>query len=240
MKTYAFDLDNTLCWTDGNDYKNSIPNTNRIGAVNNLYWTGNKIKIYTARGMGAFEGDLEKIERNYGDLTRNQLKEWGLEYSELIFGKESYDFIIDDKAIAPKDFFDPTVGIMAGAFDVIHPGYILAFKECKKYVEELVIALHDDQSLEKGKLKPILYLEERREIMYSISFVDQIVTYSTEEELEQLILKYQPNVRFLGDDYKEKKITGDFGFIRKIYLDRSHNWSTTKFKELIQKQMNEK
>lgn len=240
MKTIAFDLDNTLCRTNGNDYINSYPISHRIKKVNEMYDDGDYIKIYTARGMGSFRKNLKLVEYNYKELTEKQLRQWGVKYHELVFGKESYDLLVDDKAVNSDFFFPPRIGLIAGAFDVIHPGYVRAFNECKNYCEYLIVALHNDPSVENGKLKPILDIEERKDILNAIKFVDEIVLYSTEQELSETILSKMPAYRFLGDDYKNKEITGDFEFIEKIYLDRSHNWSTTKFKTLIQKQLNEK
>ena len=48
-------------------------------------------------------------------------------------------------------------GVIAGNFDVIHPGYIHLFNQCKKHCDKLLIFLHEDPSLERSqKLKPIL------------------------------------------------------------------------------------
>ena len=53
------------------------------------------------------------------------------------------------------------VGVIAGNFDVIHPGYIFMFNECKKHCDTLLLLLHDDPSIERpDKIKPILSLEE--------------------------------------------------------------------------------
>ena len=60
-------------------------------------------------------------------------------------------------------------GFTAGNFDVIHPGYIKLFNECYQNCDHLTILLHSDPSIERpSKLKPILTLEERIEILESI------------------------------------------------------------------------
>jgi len=125
-------------------------------------------------------------------------------------------------------------GVIAGNFDVIHPGYIKMFKECKENSEEFIILLHTDPSIERPeKLKPILSVEERDEILMSIKYIDNIFTYTYERDLVELLEMLKPNVRFLGDDYKGKSFTGSHLNIPIHYLDRSHGWSTTKFKKLI-------
>ena len=130
-------------------------------------------------------------------------------------------------------------GIIAGNFDVIHPGYIAMFKECKSYCEEFIIFLHTDPSIERPeKLKPVLSVKDRDEMLMSIKYIDNVFTYTYESDLINLLKLIQPDIRFLGDDYKGKTYTGFELDIPIHYLDRSHGWSTTKFKEEIAKTLN--
>lgn len=127
-------------------------------------------------------------------------------------------------------------GVIAGNFDVIHPGYIAMFKECKANCDEFLVLLHSDPSIERPeKIKPILSVQERDEMLMSIKYIDNVFVYDTEADLINLLGLIRPNIRFLGDDYKGKKYTGDHLGIPVHYLDRSHGWSTTKFKKLIAK-----
>lgn len=126
------------------------------------------------------------------------------------------------------------IGIIAGNFDVIHPGYIHMFNECKNYCDILIVLLQTDPSVERAeKLKPILTIDERKLILKSLNQVDGIFTYTKEKELHKLISDLAPNIRFLGDDYINKSFTGDELDIPIHFLDRSHGWSTTKFKKLL-------
>lgn len=128
------------------------------------------------------------------------------------------------------------VGIIAGAFDVIHPGYILAFQEAKLHCSHLVICLHIDPSVERPeKSKPILSWQERKVILESIRYVDYVMPYATENDFLGILKHVDPDIRFLGQDYSTgiKAVTGAELNIPIHYLDRSHGWSSTKFKELI-------
>jgi len=126
------------------------------------------------------------------------------------------------------------IGVIAGNFDVIHPGYVYMFNECKNYCDTLLLLLHEDPSLERPKkIKPILDIDERKMILSSFKQIDQIITYKTESDLHEILMKKNIDVRFLGDDYRDKSFTGDDLDIPIHYLDRSHGWSTTKFKKLI-------
>jgi len=129
-------------------------------------------------------------------------------------------------------------GVIAGNFDVIHPGYIHLFNQCKKHCNKLLIFLHEDPSLEReSKLKPILTLEERILILSSLNQVDKIISYKTEAELLILLKNHKIDIRFLGDDYINKEFTGMELNIPIHYLDRSHGWSTTKYKQLLAKSL---
>ena len=127
-------------------------------------------------------------------------------------------------------------GVIAGNFDVIHPGYIHLFNECKEFCSELIILLHENPSIERPeKLKPILNLDERKMILSSLTQVDQIIPYKLEVDLYELLSNLDIDIRFLGDDYKSKPFTGDDLNIPIHFLDRSHGWSTTRFKNKIAK-----
>jgi glycerol-3-phosphate cytidylyltransferase len=127
-----------------------------------------------------------------------------------------------------------SIGIIAGNFDVIHPGYIYMFNECAKNCENLVVLLHSDPSIERPeKLKPILSVNERMDILLSLRQIREVLVYETEKDLLDLIEWVNPDVRFLGDDYVDKPYTGDNLNIPVYFLNRSHGWSTTKYKTLI-------
>jgi len=128
----------------------------------------------------------------------------------------------------------PEIGIIAGNFDVLHPGYLKMFQEIKNHCEKLFILLHDDPTIERPhKKKPILSVNERREMLKQFTWHHTILTYNTEEELLFLIKSIDPDIRFLGDDYVDKPYTGyDLG-IPVHWINRSHGWSTTKFKQAI-------
>ena len=131
-------------------------------------------------------------------------------------------------------------GVIAGNFDVYHPGYVQMLKEAKGQCDCLVIMLHTDPSKERPeKLKPILTVDERKEMLLSIRYVDDVVRYTYEGQLLDLLKYGEFNVRFLGDDYINKPFTGDNLPIKIHYLNRDHGWSTTKYKQLISKSLNE-
>ena len=125
-------------------------------------------------------------------------------------------------------------GFTAGNFDILHPGYIQLFKECKANCDRFTILLQTDPSIERPeKLAPILSTEERIEQLMSNIYVDEVLVYTYEKELVDLLKRLAPDIRFLGDDYRGKTYTGFELDIPIHYLNRDHGWSTTKFKKLI-------
>ena len=127
-------------------------------------------------------------------------------------------------------------GVIAGNFDVLHPGYVEMFKEMRQNCDTLVVLLHEDPSLERPlKMKPILSVAERIFMLKDLGLADDIISYKYEAVLYDLLKLGNFDVRFLGDDYKNKPFTGDDLKIPIHYLSRDHGWSTTKFKNLIAK-----
>ena len=128
----------------------------------------------------------------------------------------------------------PNIGIITGAYDIIHPGYVKLFEEFNNVCEYQFVFLHEDPTIERPeKLKPILSVDERIDIISPYLDTCFFMTYNTEQELYQLITSLRPDVRLIGDDYMGKRFTGDDLGIPIHWINRSHGWSTTKYKKLI-------
>lgn len=97
IKTYAFDLDGTLCTLTYGKYEISEPFVDRIKHVNMLFEAGHTILIFTARGATS--------KRDLRDFTLGQLSAWGIKFHELITGKPHFDLLIDDKAEFSETYF---------------------------------------------------------------------------------------------------------------------------------------
>lgn len=228
---YCFDIDGTICTTvENSKYEDAVPYCYIIDHINDLYDKGNKIIIMTARGS------VSKID--YSLFTEQQLKTWGVKYHELYMNiKPNADLFIDDKACNIKDYVLKNInkrGIIAGCFDILHPGYFSLFKEAKKYCNNLTVALHEDPSkYNKNKTKPILSISERKDALLSIRYIDNVICYDTEFDLEEILKNGNYDVRILGEDYKDKDITGKSYCKETIFINRDHGWSYTKIKKKI-------
>ena len=130
-------------------------------------------------------------------------------------------------------------GFIASTFDIYHPGYALMLKECKDNCNYLIVGLHENPVWERqDKNSPIMSLHERFLVLKSIRYIDEIAPYKNESELLNLLKFYNPDVRFLGSDYKEGsplKITG-YKLCRNIhYIDRFHDYSSSVIRKNIYK-----
>lgn len=129
------------------------------------------------------------------------------------------------------------LGFTAGNFDLLHPGYIYTFETAKQYCERFIVFLQKDPSLHrKSKYKPVIPIYERYKTLMAIRYIDEVFMYQTEQELLDLISFWKPDLRILGEDYIGKPFTGDNLPIDIIYTTRSHNWSTTRIKNMITRQ----
>ena len=239
---YCFDLYGTICNTpiinDKPAYHEAHPFPFMVEQVNRLFDDGHKIIIMTARGRGS--------GKNWTDWTIKQLDMWGVKYHELepMFHKPTADLFIDDKGINVEDW-KKTVplkkGIIAGAFDVIHPGYIEMFRDAKTYCNHLTVALHLDPSIERDiKLKPVHTKEERKEILLALKDVDEVVYYEVENGFLNYLKSGDYHIRFLGTDYIKGNYTGKDIPIDIVWLNRNHDYSTTRLKTLIYKSVKER
>lgn len=143
------------------------------------------------------------------------------------------------KKIKEEKLAGKKIGFACGAFDLFHAGHVLMLKECKQYCDFLIIAVNKGETfsseINPGKKRPIFNYEERKMIMENSRYVDLVIGYSGEEELLQLLTNLPFDIRFLGEDYKGKPITGD-GLVPEIfYNDRSHGLSTSLYRERIEK-----
>lgn len=230
---FCFDLDGTICTNVENSrYEEAEPDNIVIQEINRQYDMGNIIKIMTARGS------VSKIDHT--ELTKGQLMQWGVKYHELIMNKKPYaDIFIDDRGMHIDDWkksIPLTRGIVAGSFDLIHPGYIKMFSDAKRNCTHLTVALHANPFHKE----PLIHsLNDRLFILSAIKYIDEIIIYESEHDLENILSTGKFDIRFLGDDYLNKKYTGSSLDIKIFWIDRSHGRSTTLLKEFICRRMNE-
>ncbi len=129
-------------------------------------------------------------------------------------------------------------GLICGSFDVIHPGYIHLFQDAKRVCEKLIIALQSDPTVDRPeKIKPSQSVEDREFILRALRYVDDVVHYTTEAELYNLLKEDIYDVRILGTDYINRDYTGKDLNRPEYFHSRNHEYSTTQFKKNIKENM---
>ena len=124
------------------------------------------------------------------------------------------------------------IGITCSTFDLLHAGHVVMLEEAKRHCDYLIAALQVDPTQDrKEKNKPIQSVVERQIQLAAVRFVDEIVVYNTEKELDDIFLTLPINVRIIGEEYKDKDFTAKkICYKRKIeiiYNKRDHSFSST-------------
>ena len=131
------------------------------------------------------------------------------------------------------------IGFTCSTFDLLHAGHIGMLREAKANCDVLIVGLQSDPTIDRPdtKNKPIQTMVERYAQLNALKFVDEIVPYQTEQDLMDILELFQLDVRFLGDEYKEKEFTGkDICRKRGIELHfnkRDHRFSTTDLRKRV-------
>ena len=123
-----------------------------------------------------------------------------------------------------------TVGITFSTFDLFHTGHVAMLKEASGNCNHMIVGLQSDPSIDRPeKNKPIQSVFERYVQLAGCKYVDEIIPYETEKDLEDILLTYNIDKRFIGEEYKTKDFTGkqicvDKG-IEIYYNKRQHSFS---------------
>ena len=126
------------------------------------------------------------------------------------------------------------IGFTCGSFDLLLAGHVLMLEEARRECDHLIVGVQIDPTLDRpDKNKPIQSLEERITVLRGIRWVDEIRTYSTEEQLHDMLEIMVPDVRILGADWKDKEYTGhDLG--HKVHFNtRDHGWSSSDLRRRV-------
>lgn len=128
------------------------------------------------------------------------------------------------------------IGFTCGAMDLLHAGHVLMLKEIREQCDYLIVGLQTDPTLDRPeKQKPIETLEERIIRLEGCKYVDEIITYDTEVDLYNLLKKINPDVRFIGEDWKNKEnySRDKLPKMKVIYNSRNHNYSSKSLRRRI-------
>lgn len=126
-------------------------------------------------------------------------------------------------------------GITAGAFDLLHAGHVAMLQEAKTVCDHLTVAIQIDPSIDREyKNQPIQSIVERQIQVKAIKYVDEIIVYNRECELEDILRTLPFDIRIIGEEYRDKDFTGKQickdRFITVYYNSRGHDFSSSELR----------
>lgn len=131
------------------------------------------------------------------------------------------------------------IGITFSTFDLFHAGHIAMLSEAKNHCDYLIVGLQTDPTIDRpdSKNPPVQSIVERQIQVSACRFVDEIVVYQTEKDLEDILLTLPIDVRILGVEYADKDFTGrEICYERGIELvfnDRDHSFSSSNLRQRV-------
>ena len=132
------------------------------------------------------------------------------------------------------------IGFTCGSFDLLHAGHIVMFEDCSQVCDYLIVGLQIDPTIDReDKNKPIQSVRERLIQLRAVTYVDEVVTYSTEEELYRLLTTLDIDIRIIGSDWWRKNYTGSELPLDVHFHRREHDWSTSSLRNRILEALNE-
>ena len=130
------------------------------------------------------------------------------------------------------------VGFTCSTFDLLHAGHVQMLREAKEQCDYLICGLQIDPSVDReNKNSPIQTIVERYTQLKAVSYVDEIIPYATETDLEDLLSMYTINVRILGEEYRDGTFTGRAICAKRgieLYFNkREHRFSTSDLRRRV-------
>jgi D-beta-D-heptose 7-phosphate kinase/D-beta-D-heptose 1-phosphate adenosyltransferase len=113
-----------------------------------------------------------------------------------------------------------------GCFDVLHKGHVELLKFCKS-LGYVTVGLNSDVSVAglKGAGRPINSEEDRKFILQSLRYVDQVIIFNESTPL-RLIQDLKPDIVVKGGDYAKADVVGN-GIAEVIIFNTIEGYSTT-------------
>ena len=133
-----------------------------------------------------------------------------------------------------KELQGKRVGITFSTFELLHAGHMFMLSECKQHCDYLIVGLQTDPTIDrKEKNKPVQSVYERFIQLNAVRYVDEIIPYDTEQSLIDLLQSQKIDIRFIGEDYRDKGFTGDDLPLQVFYTSRQHSFSSSSLRKRI-------
>ena len=117
-----------------------------------------------------------------------------------------------------------------GTFDLLHPGHVSLLNWAKSLGDYLVVGIDTDDRVKekKGSTRPIYNQTDRGIMLVSLSAVDEVRYFDSDESLENLVKEVKPDIIVVGSDWKGKTIIGSYYAAELKFFDRIEEYATTK------------
>lgn len=130
------------------------------------------------------------------------------------------------------------IGITFSTFDLLHAGHIMMLEEAKRQCDYLICVLQMDPTLDRPeKNAPTQTVVERYIQLRGCQYVDEIIPYSTEQDLEDILTSFKLDVRILGEEYKDRDFTGrkycELKGIQLYFNTRDHRFSSSSLRKIV-------
>lgn len=131
------------------------------------------------------------------------------------------------------------VGITFSTFDMLHAGHIAMLSEARNHCDYLICGLQTDPTIDRPdtKNKPVQSIVERQIQLSACRYVDEVVVYSTEQDLMDLLLILPVDVRILGEEYQNTNFSGWFECEKRgieiIFNGRDHSFSSSSLRKRV-------
>jgi len=130
------------------------------------------------------------------------------------------------------------IGFTCSTFDLLHAGHVMMLREAKTVCDYLIVGLQTDPTIDRPeKNAPVQTLVERYIQLAGIEYVDEIIPYQTEQDLEDILNMFDINVRILGEEYKDGKFTGRAICAKRgielYYNKRDHRFSSSDLRKRV-------
>ena len=130
------------------------------------------------------------------------------------------------------------IGVVFSQFDILHAGHVAMLSEARNHCDYLIAGLQNNASWDRPeKNAPIQSIVERQISLSAVRFVDEIVVYNTEKDLEDILLTLPIDVRVLGVEYQNKEFTGkqicEQRGIELVFNGRDHSFSSSSLRKRV-------
>jgi glycerol-3-phosphate cytidylyltransferase len=130
-----------------------------------------------------------------------------------------------------------------GTFDLFHSGHVNFLRQCKEVGDYVVVSLNTDEFIHRYKGEyPIISYEDRKKVLVSCKYVDEVIPNSEGEDSKPTILSVNPKFIVIGSDWAKKDYYKQMNFTQKwlddneivlIYLPYTEDVSTTAIKKRL-------